>query len=330
MAGQLWSVPQEGGYLYSGELSDVLRETVQPLTKFRQLCDMEDGTDKGANAGEKFQWNVFKDVGTQGRDLSENTPMPETNFQIKQRELTVTEAGNSVPYTGKLEMLGKQDVVKIIDKTLKNDARKYFDIKSFEQFNACKLRVAPTAGTATDSVTLTENGTTATTNNVAMGADHVKAIVDVMKERNIPAFRGDDYGCVSHTTTYRPFKNDLETIHQYTDTGLNMIFAGEIGRYENCRFIEQNHIAKGGAADSTTFDPWTGTNDAWDNAKSGWAFYFGADTVTEAIVLPEEIRAKLPGDFGRSKGIAWYYLGGFGIAHDDAEDGRIVKWDSAA
>jgi hypothetical protein len=56
----------------------------------------------------------------------------------------------------------------------------------------------------------------------------------------------------------------------------------------------------------------------------------GGDTVTEAIVIPEEIRSKIPGDYGRSKGIAWYYLGGFGLVHPDAANGRIVKWDSAA
>jgi len=35
MPAQLWSVPSEGGYLYSDELSDYLRNQVQPLTKFR-------------------------------------------------------------------------------------------------------------------------------------------------------------------------------------------------------------------------------------------------------------------------------------------------------
>lgn len=55
-----------------------------------------------------------------------------------------------------------------------------------------------------------------------------------------------------------------------------------------------------------------------------------ADTVTEAIVIPEEIRAKLPGDYGRAKGIAWYALGGFGIIHSNATNARILMWDSAA
>lgn len=33
------------------------------------------------------------------------------------------------------------------------------------------------------------------------------------------------------------------------------------------------------------------------------------DTVAEALVVPEEIRGQIPADFGRAKGIAWYYLG---------------------
>lgn len=35
MAGQIWAVASEGGFMYSDELSDVLRQQVQPLTKFR-------------------------------------------------------------------------------------------------------------------------------------------------------------------------------------------------------------------------------------------------------------------------------------------------------
>jgi len=101
-------------------------------------------------------------------------------------------------------------------------------------------------------------------------------------------------------------------------------------KYEGCRFIEQTFIPKGGANDSTTFDPYTQTADAWNNAKSSWAFFAGGDTVNEAIVIPEEIRGKLPGDYGRSNGVAWYFLGGYGLFHTAAAQTRIVKWDSAA
>ena len=30
-----------------------------------------------------------------------------------------------------------------------------------------------------------------------------------------------------------------------------------------------------------------------------------SDTVAEAIAVPEEIRGKIPSDYGRSKGVAW-------------------------
>lgn len=330
MAGQIWSTPASGGYMYNDELSDFLRMGVLPLTKFRQFCDAEDGSQKGVGRGDKFYWNVYSKLATQGRRLLENQTMPESGFSISQKSLTVTEAGNSVPYTAKLETLALHDVKAIIDKTLKDDARKFFDIAAWEQFNNCATRVAPTSGTSTTAVTLTTNGATATTNNVELRTGHTKAIVDLMKERNVPPFIGDDYIAISHPTTYRTYKNDLEEVKKYTETGLGHIFRGEIGRYEGTRHVEQTFIPKGGANDSTTFDPYAEVGDPWNNAKSSWAFYLGGDTVTEALVVDEEIRAKIPGDYGRSKGIAWYYLGGFGLVHDDAPNSRIFKWDSAA
>ena len=39
---------------------------------------------------------------------------------------------------------------------------------------------------------------------------------------------------------------------------------------------------------------------------------------------------KIPTDYGRSKGVAYYSLNGFGIVHLQAAEGRILKWDSLA
>lgn len=301
-------------YMYSDNLSKELRMAVQPLVKFRQFADIKDATMQGLHKGQEFHWNVYSDVATQGTVLVETSTMPETNFTITQGTLTITEYGNSVPYTGKLDDLSEHPVKEVINKVLKNDAKKAFDAAAYAQFNATPLRVVPTAGTSTSAVTLTTNGTATLTNNVELGKDHVKAIVDLMKERNIPPYRADDYLSVAHPTTYRKFKNDLESVHQYVDSGFQMILNGEIGRYEGVRFVEQTNIAKAG----------------WTNGKSNQSFFFGEDTVAEAIAIPEEMRGKIPGDYGRSRGVAWYYLGGFGIVHTQAAQARIVKWDSAA
>jgi len=328
---QVWVTNTQGGFMYSDQLSKELRMSVQPLVKFRQFADIKDATFQGLSKGQEFHWNVYSDVATQGGTLVETNTMPETNFRITQGTLVITEYGNSVPYSGKLDDLSLHPVKEVIRKVLKNDAKKAFDIGAWAQFNACAIRVVPTAGTSTAALDVTTNGTATGTNNIEMRNTHVKMIVDLMKERDIPPYMADDYVSLSHPSTFRTFKNDLETLHSYTSEGFQMILNGEIGRYESVRFVEQTNIPKGGAADTTTFNPATKTADVWNNAKSSWSFFFGEDTVAEAIAIPEEMRGKIPGDFGRSKGIAWYYLGGFGLIHTTANptQGRIVKWDSA-
>lgn len=331
MAGQVWAVNSQGGFLFAANLTKELRDAVQPEVKFRQFCDVGDAAEK--NRGENFHWDIVSNIATKGGTLVETNTMPESNFTITQGTLTITEYGNSIPYTGKLEALGQISVKKPIMTALKNDAKKVFDVGAHAQFNNCALRIVPAAaGTSTATLTLTTNGTATATNNIAFQKEHAKLVSDLMKERNIPPYTSDDYYAIAWTSTYRTLKNNLESIHQYTPEGLRLIMNGEIGRYENIRFVEQSHIPKGGAADSTTWNASTDTADAWNSAASDWIFFLGADTVMEGMAIPEEMRAKLPGDYGRSKGVAWYYLGGFGLVHSgtaNAAQGRIVKWDSA-
>ena len=329
MAGQIWATNSLGGYMYSRQLSNVLRMAVQPLVKFRQFCDVRDASQQGKKKGDIFTWDVFSDVATAGGVLTETNTMPESNFTIVQGTLTMTEAGNSVPFSGKLDNLSKFPVMELVQKVLKNDAVKTFDRLAWTQMNATLLRAIPTGGSNTSAVTLYTNGTVTGTNSIAYNNAHAKSIVDLMKERNIPAYLGDDYYALAWPTTLRTFKNNLENIHQYSDTGFKLIMNGEIGRYENTRYVEQTNIAKGlGTTGIATSNG--GDMAAWTNGLSDWMFIMGNDTVAEAIAVPEEMRGKIPTDFGRSKGVAWYYLGGFGLVHTLASNGRIVKWDSLA
>lgn len=256
-----------------------------------QLCDAKDAAHQGLGKGDTFHWNVYSDVSDDGVaggvGISETEVMPEDAFTITQGTLTIGEYGLSVPYTGKLDDLSEQPVKEIIRKVLKNHAVKSLDYAAHTEFAKAPLRVVPTAGTNTSAVTLTTNGTATLTNNIAMGKEHVKSIVDIMKERNIPAYGSGDYFAIGWPTTFRTFKNNLESIHQYVETGLSKIMNGEIGRYEGTRFIEQTNIAKG---TGSTADA------AWTNGLSDWVMFMGEDTVAEAIAVPEEIRGKIPTD----------------------------------
>ncbi len=323
---QLWATNTLGGYFYSLNLSDQLRQALQPMAKFRQFCDVKDASQQGKKKGETFTWDVVSNVATQGGALTETNTMPETNFTISQGTLTITEYGNSVPYSGKLEDLSKFSVRDVVMKALKNDAAKVMDAAAHFQFNRTPLRVA---GTSSTTITLSTGGTCTATNSQAYNTNHAKLITDTMKERNIPAYQGDDYVAIAWPTTFRFIKNQLETLHTYTESGLQMILNGEIGRYENTRYVEQTNVPRGGAADSTTFNAFTNTSDAWNGGFSDWIFFLGEETVAEGIAVPEEIRAKIPTDYGRSKGVAWYSLNGFGLVQTAQDQARIVKWDSA-
>jgi len=315
MAGQVWETDTAGGFMYSGELSTVLRNALQPMTRFVQHCDADDFSDKGLHVGDAFQWNVYSDVGTQGGRLDETERMPETAFTIAQNSGVIVEFGNSVPFSGKLDDLSAQPVRQIINKALKNDASKAFEIEAHGQFVLSPLTVTPESGNSATAITFETTGTATATNNLAMNNVHVKLISDQMKERNIPIYSDGNYRSVGRPATFRGFKDDLEPISQHTSEGFGFILNGEVGRsYEGIRFFEQTSIP----------------NQAWTNNLSDEAFFFGEDTVIEAIVCPPEIRGKLPQDYGRDKGVAWYSEEGFAISQPAAVDARIVRWATAA
>jgi N4-gp56 family major capsid protein len=329
--GQLWIDHSADGYMASPRLSNVLRFAVKPKCKFRQFADVKDAAIQGKGKGDTFHWNIYSDLATQGTTLTETDVMPETSYAVTQGTMTITEFGNSVPYSGKLDDLSEIPVKDIITKNLKKDAYRAFDIAAHAEFKRTKLRICPTGGTSTEAITLTTNGTCTATNSIALGLLHVKTISDLMKERDVEPYTGDDYMAISHPTTFRPFKNDLESVYKYTESGFDRIFNSEIGRAENVRFVEQTFIPKGGAANSTTWNPNTRTADAWDNGKSSWVFFFGDDAVAEGVAVAEEIRGKLPSDYGRSKGVAWYALEGFALVHfGDVANEKVFMWDSAA
>jgi len=85
------------------------------------------------------------------------------------------------------------------------------------------------------------------------------------------------------------------------------LFSGEVGRYYGVRFIEENNYLVNTI----------GTN-------RGEAVIFGADAVMEGVTVPEEVRAKVPTDYGRSRGIAWYALLGWTKIHYHHRAGDVA------
>jgi hypothetical protein len=84
------------------------------------------------------------------------------------------------------------------------------------------------------------------------------------------------------------------------------LFSGEVGRIEGVRFIKETNYLSNARGGSTY----------------GEAIMFGADAVAKAVALLPEMRAKIPDDYGRSQGVAWYGILGFRKIWDYTGDGE--------
>ena len=249
-------------------------------------------------------------VATAGRSISELERMPETSVSFTQGSLVVNEYGNSIPWSGKLEELSEFDVENIWLRVLRDDAAKTLDKQVAAQFASTQLVYTPTGTDASPTSTWSTTGSLSNVATRNVSTYDVKEVVDNMKSPYlVPFYDGENYMAIVSVKHGRRIKDDpdFEDAVKYGDP--ERLFTGEIGRYYGVRFVEEtNYFAN------------TFTN---GTAYNGPAVYFGADPGVEGIVVPLEIRAKIPTDYGRDKGLAWYFLGGWQITFSTSNYGEV-------
>ena len=103
----------------------------------------------GKAQGENVNWLKISNITDYaGRNVAETETMPETKEVVALGTLSVTEIGNSIPFTGKLENLSEFDVARIIREGLIDDHVKVMDGNVEREFNNCLLRYIGTAAGA--------------------------------------------------------------------------------------------------------------------------------------------------------------------------------------
>lgn len=317
----LWST--QSGYLTSGKLNKSFQKAAQPLTRFRQFCAIKEAF--GKHQGESVNWLKVSNLSAHGGTVAETNTMHETTLPLSWGTVSVAEYGLSVPFTFKLEALSEFDWNQLVREALLDDCVKVIDGTIERKFNETKLRYV---GTATAGGVLTTNGTAVTTNTSALNLYHLRMMKKYLKTRNVPGYPGlgGDYVLIAGPEALAGLQDSLESVNKYVETGYKYILNGEIGRVEGIRIIEDNF----GCSYTYSSSARTATAKSWGQAKSLDAYLFGTPTVREAVAVPEEIRVKIPTDYGRSKGIAWYGIFGWALEWDTEGDSRIIKWDSAA
>jgi len=309
MSGQLWVANTLGGYLANPPLSKKLRYAAQPLQKFRQFCDAEPAA--GRSRGDSFLFDKISNISTAGGTLSETNTIPQNNFTISQDTLTITEYGNSIPFTLKVQTLAEIDVPASIKAVLTNDMSKILDSAASAEFLKAEY-IAVCSSTAVTA--FTTNGTATITATANMSDKNVRDVIDYMKIKNMPRLSDGNFVCIASTNSIRGLYDFFEA--KAINTTMGVSYSGEIGKYYGCRFVEETNVLSNTVGASNIY---------------GTAVFFGADAVKEGVAIPEGIRINTPSDFGRSQGIAWYYLGGFKKTWSLSSDGegRIIYLKSA-
>jgi hypothetical protein len=201
-----------------------MRSLAQPEFKFRQFVDVKEAL--GKNAGDTWLYDQRGNVQTQGGTLVETNTIPFTNFKVGQGTGTITEYGNAVPWSGKLETINQISIEPQVEAALRDDMVKVLESACGTQFMSSEYTAVCSA---TNSVVFTTNGTATAIATANLTAANTRAIVDYMKKKLIPKVSGSDYVCIASITALSGMHGDTGTggwqdVSKYTEFGVKNIW----------------------------------------------------------------------------------------------------------
>lgn len=309
MAQFTWTFDAPTGTYKNHALSSKLWEAAVENSVFMDHVRPVDGY--GRNKGETVTLVRVRNITEPGSaQLEETVRIPEDEFDLSTRSITVKELGRSVPYSSLSQDLSKYDIENPIQRKLQDQMRLVLDTMIAQAFRRTQVKAQLNSAS---QITFTTNGTFGGASASNWNFFHVEEIRDFMFDTlQVPPLEGDDYVAILRTLGLRGIKRDpaWEEWNKYTDPQKK--FNGEVGRIEGIRFIETNHA--------------NALRKVGTNSVLGEGVVFGEDAVAMAEAMTPELRAGIPGDFGRAKAVAWYGIVEFEPIWDtgNAGEARIV------
>jgi hypothetical protein len=125
-----------------------------------------------------------------------------------------------------------------------------------------------------------------------------------------PWYEDESYVGLISTNGLRGIKSDPEfiSVAKYADPE-KLLYRSEVGTIEDIRCVEINRNAALSGTKGT-------------GSVLGEGVVFGDDAVALIEAETPELRAAIPGDYGRKKGIAWYGILQFGLVWPSSSQGE--------
>lgn len=317
MAQFLWGVDVASGVMRNHALSNKLRFAAVADAVIAPFCKAEPNFGKGK--GDTINITRIKAVTVPTSiTVSEDNDIPVDTFSQTSTGITVTEIGRAVEYSSLAQDLQHYDLENAVQKQLKKQLQVGLDNMAAEAFDDAYVCAIPTSATG---ITWDTDGTpsTAATNNLSVA--HCGVIRDYMRDTlMVPYYEGENYIGIAATKALRGIKSDSDFMEwrKYLQPG-DVLYKSEVGMVEQIKFVECNN--------TTALSGTAGTG-----SVLGECFIFGEDAVALAEVLTPELRAAIPGNFGRKKAVAWYGILQFGLiwaATATAGEARVVRVTSS-
>ena len=276
-----------------------------PNMRFLQFATVK--TELGVEPGLTISMLTYDNL-VLGGALTEMTNLQTQALSGSTKQITVTEYGNAVAVSELLVQSSFDDIMASATTLLGRDYAMVVD---------CELRDVALSGT---NVVYASNGTTKITKRAdivegcTMKVSTIKDAIEILSTNNAPKAAGGAYWiCFVHPHQSRGLRDDSAWINASNYGAPEQLFTGEIGRIDDCRFIETTLMCNGACAET---DPAynaelkAGTVPVYQSVLFGDAYY------GIAFSLPVELRDNGVEDFGRKRSLAWYAIFGVGKLHD--------------
>jgi N4-gp56 family major capsid protein len=280
--------------------------TALPVMKFEQFTTKK--SELGVQPGLTIQLPRFSSIKRGGR-LREGHRVPIQAMNQTQMPITVHEYGNGIGFSERLLQASFYDQMAAASLLLGRDMSVVLDTELRDVIMGAPTVIFPNGKSAR----------TALTGSDTFSTTLIKDGVEALESENAPKWGNDHWICFSHPHQGRSLRDDNNWINAAMYSGLGQVYTGEIGRYEDVRFIVTTMMPNGrnGAVNPITGDfEDLGFDETLESGKFGnqetiyRAVLFGEYTLGHAVAVPVELRDNNNNDFGREHGLAWYSVFG--------------------
>jgi N4-gp56 family major capsid protein len=273
-----------------------------PAMRFEQFAVIKDELTR--QPGLTIYFTIYENL-VLGGPLTEGINMVPNAMSASQVFVTVTEYGNAVAISELLLQSSYDDVMTEAAYQLGRDYARVTDL----MLRNAVMASANTIGT----------GGAWPLNNIsaAIKMDDIRSGVERLYTLNVPKFNGDFFVMFVHPHQATSLKRDPEWVSISSYGATDQIFRGELGRFDDVRFVGTGHMNNGAvlSTDPAYDATLVGAGSAGANLYKG--VLMGDNSYAWAVGLPVEMRDNGVEDFGRKHSLGWYSIMGSKIINGD-------------